>query len=69
MGAQPATLARGSLSRIRKRFEKIFGWLKTVAFRRKIRHRGKGKVTWVFTFAIAARNLLRMKNLLMEKRA
>ena len=54
----------GVSQRIRKRVEKIFGWLKTVAFLRKTRHRGKGKVAWVFTFAIAAYNL--MRNLAME---
>ena len=36
----------------------------TVAFMRKVRHRGLEKVGWVFTFAAAAYNLVRMKNLL-----
>jgi transposase len=48
----------------RKRIEECFGWLKTVAFMRKVRHRGLEKVGWVFTFAAAAYNLVRMKNLL-----
>ena len=48
----------------RKRIEEIFGWLKTVAGLRKTRHRGVARVGWVFTFALAAYNLVRMRNLL-----
>jgi transposase len=48
----------------RKRIEECFGWLKTIALMRKVRHRGLEKVTWVFTFAAAAYNLVRMKNLM-----
>jgi transposase len=48
----------------RKRIEEVFGWLKTVASLRKTRHRGVLKVGWVFTFAAAAYNLVRMRNLL-----
>jgi IS5 family transposase len=48
----------------RKRIEECFGWLKTIALMRKVRHRGLEKVSWVFTFAAAAYNLVRMKNLL-----
>jgi transposase len=48
----------------RKRIEESFGWLKTIALMRKVRHRGLEKVGWVFTFAAAAYNLVRMKNLL-----
>jgi transposase len=47
----------------RKRIEECFGWLKTIALMRKVRHRGMEKVGWVFTFAAAAYNLVRMKNL------
>jgi transposase len=50
--------------RKRKRIEESFGWLKTIALMRKVRHRGIHKVGWVFTFAAAAYNLVRMKNLL-----
>ena len=49
--------------RKRKRIEEIFGWLKTVGCLRKIRHRGLSRVRWIFTFAIAAYNLVRMRNL------
>jgi IS5 family transposase len=48
----------------RKRIEECFGWLKTIALMRKVRHRGIEKVGWVFTFAAAAYNLVRMRNLL-----
>ena len=47
----------------RKRIEEVFGWLKTVGMLRKTRHRGIFKVGWVFTFAAAAYNLVRMRNL------
>jgi transposase len=48
----------------RKRIEECFGWLKTIALLRKLRHRGTWKVEWIFTFACAAYNLVRMRNLL-----
>ncbi len=48
----------------RKRIEESFGWLKTIALMRKVRHRGVHRVGWVFTFAAAAYNLVRMRNLL-----
>jgi transposase len=47
----------------RKRIEEVFGWLKTVGMLRKTRHRGVHKVGWVFTFAAAAYNLVRMRKL------
>jgi transposase len=49
--------------RKRKRVEECFGWMKTIALLRKVRHRGLFKVGWVFTFAAAAYNLVRMRNL------
>jgi hypothetical protein len=52
--------------RKRKRIEESFGWLKTIALMRKVRHRGIFKVGWVFTFAAAAYNLVRMRNLLVS---
>ena len=48
----------------RKRIEEIYGWLKTVGGLRKTRHRGVAKVDWMFTFALAVYNLVRMRNLL-----
>ena len=50
----------------RKRIEECFGWLKTIALLRKVRHRGLFKVDWVFTFACAAYNLVRLRNLSMQ---
>jgi len=50
--------------RKRKRIEEVFGWIKTVGMLRKTRHRGVHKVAWVFTFAAAAYNLVRMGNLI-----
>ena len=47
----------------RKRIEECFGWLKTIALLRKVRHRGLYKVDWVFTFACAAYNLVRLRSL------
>jgi IS5 family transposase len=47
----------------RKRIEEIYGWLKTIAGLRKTRHRGLARVGWMFTFALAAYNLIRMRNL------
>jgi hypothetical protein len=38
----------------RKRIEECFGWLKTIALLRKVRHRGIFKVDWVFRFACEA---------------
>jgi len=49
--------------RRRKRVEEIFGWLKTVGLMRKTRHRGTRRVDWMFTFALAAYNLVRIRNL------
>jgi IS5 family transposase len=49
--------------RKRKRIEECFGWLKTIALMRKVRHRGVCQVDWLFTFACAAYNLVRMRNL------
>jgi len=49
--------------RKRKRIEECFGWLKTIALMRKLRHRGVCRVDWIFSFACAAYNLVRMRNL------
>lgn len=50
--------------RKRKRIEEIFGWMKTVALMRKVRHRGRERVAWMFTWAAAAYNLVRIRNLI-----
>jgi hypothetical protein len=49
--------------RKRKRIEEIFGWLKSVGLLRKLRHRGSERVNWIFVFATAAYNLVRIRNL------
>ena len=55
--------------KVRKRVEEIFGWLKTVALFRKTRHRGVRRVGWLFTFAAAVYNLVRIRNVLAEHAA
>lgn len=47
----------------RRAIERINGWVKTVALMRKTRHRGRRRVGWAFTFALAAYDLVRMRNL------
>jgi len=47
----------------RKRIEEVFGWIKTVGLLRQTRHRGVERVGWMFTFAAAAYNLVRIRNL------
>jgi transposase len=49
--------------RIRKRIEECYGWMKTIGLMRKTRHRGKRRVSWVFVFAAAAFNLVRIRGL------
>jgi hypothetical protein len=49
--------------RIRKRVEGAFGWAKTVAGWRKMRHRGLLKVDRQFTLAIAAFDLVLLPKL------
>src|SRR5262249_61935611 len=55
--------------RIRKRVEEAFGWAKTVAGLRKMRHRGLPNVDWQFTLAMAAYDLVRLPKLLAEPAA
>jgi transposase len=54
--------------RIRKRIEEAFGWIKTVAGLRQTKLRGRAKVAWAFTFAVAAYNLVRAPALLAAAR-
>jgi transposase len=49
--------------RLRKRVEEIFGWIKTVGNLRKTRHRGRERLSWMFTLTAAAYNLVRIRNL------
>ena len=50
----------------RKSIEQIFGWLKTTAMMRKVRHRGRALVQWMFTLALATYNLIRLKNIALR---
>ena len=52
--------------RKRKRVEEVFGWMKTIALQRHTRFRGPDRVGWMFTFAAAAYNLVRMRNLMAQ---
>lgn len=47
----------------RRHIEKIFGWLKQVGGQRRTRFRGRERVGWMFQFAAAAYNLVRMRAL------
>jgi IS5 family transposase len=49
---------------LRKLVEHPFGWLKSVAGLWQVKHRGRAKVDWTVTFAMAVYNLVRMRNLL-----
>jgi transposase len=50
--------------RKRKLVEEGFGWSKTIGLLRKLRHRGREKVAWMFAFTSAAYNLVRMRTLI-----
>lgn len=52
--------------RKRKLVEQAFGWMKTVGTLRKLHHRGGLRVAWIFTFAAAAYNLVRLRTLRMQ---
>ena len=52
--------------RRRKLIEQGYGWMKVVGGLRKLRHRGKAKVSAIFTFTCAACNMVRMRRLLAE---
>lgn len=51
---------------IRKIVEHPFGWLKATAGFRQTKHRGRGRVSWDFTFGMAAYNLVRMAKLVEQ---
>jgi transposase len=48
----------------RPRIEPAFGWLKTIAWMRKVKLRGLPNVDWLFVFASAAFNVMRLSKLL-----
>jgi transposase len=49
--------------RKRKRVEEPFGWMKTYGLLRKLRHRGRENVRWLFRFTATAYNITRMQRL------
>ena len=51
----------------RKLVEEAFGWGKTIGGLRKLHHRGREKVAWVFSFTNAAYNLVRMRTLIRAR--
>jgi hypothetical protein len=59
----------GVIQRKRKHIKEIFGWLKTVGLMRQTRHRGLDRVDWMFTFATAVYNLVRIRNLTAAREA
>lgn len=59
--------AYGISQQRRKRVEQVFGWLKTIAGQRKTRYRGLWRVGWIFIFAAAAYNLVRIRTLLTAR--
>ena len=48
----------------RKLVEQVFGWIKSTGGLRQTRHRGRDRVGWMFAFAAAAYNLVRIRNLM-----
>ena len=50
--------------RCRKRIEEVFGWVKKPGGIAKVKLRGKAKVEAVFTFTVAAYNLIRIPKLM-----
>lgn len=51
----------------RPRIEPAFGWLKTIAWMRKVKLRGLANVDWLFRFASAAFNLRRLVTLMAAR--
>jgi transposase len=53
----------------RKRIEQSFGWMKIIGMLKKVKLRGREKVSWLFTFVGAAYNLYRLGHLEAEAAA
>jgi transposase len=49
--------------RRRKVVEQSFGWVKTIGLLHKLRHRGRERVAWVFSFTTAVYAVVRMRTL------
>ena len=52
-----------SSQKTRRRVEKVFAWIKTVAGLRQTKLRGRGRIDWLFRLTAAAHNLVRMVKL------
>ena len=52
-----------SSQKTRRRVEKVFAWIKTVAGLRQTKLRGRKRIDWLFRLTAAARNLVRMVKL------
>ena len=50
--------------RKRKRVEEPFGWMKNYGLLRKLRHRGRENVDWLFRMTATAYNITRLKGLI-----
>ena len=48
---------------LRPMIERVPAWLKNIAGQRKVKHRGAARVEWGFLFALAAYDLVRIRNL------
>lgn len=48
--------------RKRKRVEEPFGWMKTYGLLRKLRHRGRDNVSWLFRLTATAYNITRLQS-------
>jgi len=53
-----------SSQKTRRRVEKVFSWIKTVAGLRQTKLRGQGRIDWLFRLTAAAHNLVQMVKLL-----
>lgn len=47
----------------RYKVERVPAWMKNIALHRKVKHRGKDLVGWLYTLSLAAYNLVKMRNL------
>ena len=52
-----------SSQKTRRRVEKVFAWIKTVAGLRQTKLRGRARIDWLFRLTAAAHNLVRMVKL------
>jgi hypothetical protein len=67
MGARRGTSATRGVNTRARASNRAFGRLKTIAWIRKVKLRGLAKVDWLFGFASAAYNLMRLPKLLPSR--